>query len=62
MKQRDESKMICNLKINMLSERNQMRKSNMLYDSMSKVLEYANTSKVTERRSVVTRQIGGGET
>lgn len=55
MKQREESKMICNLKINMLSERNQMRKSNMPYDSMSKVLEYANKSKVTERRAVVAR-------
>lgn len=55
MAMKQESKMICNLKINMLSERNQMRKSNRLNDSMSKVLEYANKSKVTERRSVVTR-------
>lgn len=39
----------------MLSERNQTRKNNMLYDSMSKGLEYANKSKVTERRSVVAR-------
>ena len=47
--------MICNLQISMLSERSQTRKSNMLYDSMSKVLEYANKSKVTERRSVIAR-------